>query len=78
MPFLNQIIHNDEEGPYTQLAYLMSTQKGQYVSYGDRLFLATYNPELYFVEVDADTPEKRDPSGRWGKFKYLGDPDAGK
>lgn len=51
------------------------TQKGQYVSYQERLFLVTDDSGLKFVEVDPASPERRDPSHRWGKYEYLGDPD---
>lgn len=51
------------------------TQKGQYVSYQERMFLVTFDSGLKFVEVDPQTPERRDPSGRWGKYEYLGNPD---
>ncbi len=61
---------------FDQLKYLYEqAQKGQIVSYQGRLFLVTDDNGLRFVELDPETPERRDPSKRWGKYKYLGDPD---
>ena len=61
---------------FDQLKYLHNeAQKGQYVTYQSRLFLAVYDNGLRFVEVDPTTPDPHDPSGRWGKYAYLGDPD---
>lgn len=62
---------------YTTLLNLYERDKGTFIWYGERLFWLTWNPDVYFVELDPNTPDPRDPAGRWGKYKYLGDPDEG-